>query len=133
MVGCGGPSVPDIVPAGGVVLLNGQPLPNAQVRFIPMLDLGPQYMAVGVTDDAGVFELQCNGQPGACACDHIVTVAEAEFPSELLSENKQLELAQYRKALKNRPIPTGYATPVNNPLSVSVTADVREYNLELKR
>jgi hypothetical protein len=116
-----------------VVLLDGKPVPKAQVRFIPSLEIGPEYIAVGVTDDAGKFELECNGQSGACACPHIVTVSEADFPAELLAENKQVELAAYRKALVNRPIPPRYASPVNNPLSVTVLADQPEYTLELER
>ena len=63
--GCGKEPPPAIVPAQGTVLLDGAPLPNAQVRFIPNIGYGAEYIATGVTDDQGRFTLQCNGQPGA--------------------------------------------------------------------
>ncbi|QDU89587.1 hypothetical protein Pla175_29790 [Pirellulimonas nuda] len=132
-VGCGGPPPPPIVPAGGVVTLNGQPLPMAQVRFIPQIDQGAGYIATGVTDQEGRYELTCDGEPGACAAATSITVSEGDAPPELMGENAQRELAVYRKSLKNRPIPTGYASPVSSPLTAEVTADQAQYDLELTR
>jgi hypothetical protein len=131
--GCGGESAPAIVPAQGVVLLGGAPLPNAQVRFIPSIDLGAEYIASGVTDAQGRYTLECNGQPGACAAEHIVVVTEADIPAQLQSENAQRELAAYLKSLKNRPIPQNYSTLVSTPLRITVSEGQPEYNLELKR
>jgi hypothetical protein len=131
--GCAGEPPPAIVPAKGVVLLNKAPLAKAQIRFIPKVGFGPEYIAVGVTDDQGRYELTCQGQPGACAVENTVTVSEADIPPELLSENKQAEMAVYLRALKNRPIPKNYATPVQTPLTVNVTIGQSEYNLELTR
>lgn len=131
--GCGKEPPPPIAPAHGIVLINGAPLPNAQVRFIPQIDHGPEFIASGVTDEEGRFTLQCNGQPGACATENIVIISEADLPSELMGEDKQRELAAYRRALKNRPIPQLYATPVNTPLRVNVTEEQAEHQLELKR
>ena len=115
------------------MLLGGAPLPNAQVRFIPSISLGAEYIATGVTDTQGHYRLECNGQPGACATDHIVIVTEADIPVELQSENKQRELAVFLKSLKNRPIPKNYSTLVSTPLRVTVTEGNPEYKLELKR
>ena len=130
--GCGKESPPPIVPAQGVVFVNGAPLPKAQVRFIPQIKLGPEYIATGVTDEQGKFTLQCNGQPGACASETIVTVAEADIPPQLQGENAQRELAVYIRSLKNRPIPPNYATPLT-PLHLTVTEGQADYKLELKR
>jgi hypothetical protein len=131
--GCGGPEPPKIVPARGVVTLGGAPLPKASVRFMPLAGVDADYIATGVTDDQGRFELTCNGEPGACAVENTVLISEGEVPSELLSENKQRELTAYRRSLKNRPIPKNYATPVQTPLKASVVEGQQEYNFELTR
>jgi len=65
--GCGKPPPPPIVPAEGLVRLDGRPLKHAQVRFLPAIGYGAEYVAVGVTDDNGRFKLTCQGQPGACS------------------------------------------------------------------
>jgi hypothetical protein len=131
--GCSKAEPPAIVPAQGVVLINGAPLSKAQVRFIPMIGFGPEYIATGVTDDEGNFELTCQGQSGACAAEHAVTVSETDIPSQFKGEDAQAELAGYLKTLKNRPIPKNYATPVQTPLKVTVSAAQANYKLELQR
>lgn len=131
--GCRKEAPPPIVAAQGVVLLNGAPLPTAQVRFIPQIKFGPQFIATGVTDAQGRYSLTCNAQPGACAVENTVTVNEADIPARLQGENVQRELATYLQSLKNRPIPQNYGTPVTTPLSVKVTEGQSEYKLELKR
>src|SRR5262245_2230951 len=79
---------PAIVPAEGVVLLNGQPLPHAEVQFVPMLrGFGGEYIAVAVTDDQGRFKLLCKGQPGACAGENKVTVTEGPVPDEFRGQS----------------------------------------------
>ncbi len=131
--GCMGESPPPIVEARGVVTLNGAPLPNAQVRFIPQIDFGPEFIATGVTDDEGNYQLQCSGQPGACQANSIVTVTEADIPVELQSESKQRELSVYLRSLKNRPIPRSYGSPASTSLNVTVEAGKPEYVLDLER
>lgn len=131
--GCGEEPPPPIVPAKGVVLLNGAPLPQAQVRFIPQIEYGADYIASGVTDDRGRFTLQCNGQPGACASANIVLIGEADIPQHLQSENAQRELAKYLSSLKNRPIPPQYASLVSTPLHEAVSEGNAEFKFELKR
>jgi hypothetical protein len=127
---------PAIVPVEGVVLLGGQPLPHAQVSFVPMVsNLGFEYVAVGTTDENGRFQLTCKGKPGACACDHRVTVTDASPPENArgMSGEAQAEMAKFYAGLKNRPIPERYANTAKTPLSVTVTAGQAEYKLELKR
>ncbi len=132
--GCGGKEPPPpIVPAQGVVLLAGKPLPTVQVRFIPQIEYGAEYIATGVTDDQGRFTLQCNGKQGACAIENTVTVVEADIPPRLQGEGAQLELAAYLRSLKNRPIPRSYASPATTTLRITVTEGQPEYTLELMR
>lgn len=127
---------PQIVPAEGVVLLNGQPLPNADVRFVPMIQgFGAEYIAAGTTDEQGRFKLTCNGRPGACACENRVTVSEAPLPDKLrgMSAESQMAASRYLAALKNRPIPERYANLAQSPLVVTVAPGQTAYDLKLDR
>jgi hypothetical protein len=130
--GCG-KAPPPILPAAGIVLLEGRPLNNVEVRFIPTIDNGTSYIAKGVTDQQGRFTLTCNSQPGACAGENRVVVREAELPKHLKSEDAQAELAKYLQTLAGRPLPERYTNLVDNPLSVEVTAEQQEYKIELQR
>jgi hypothetical protein len=129
-------SPPPIVPAEGVVLINDQPLPNAQVQFVPMAQgLGTEYIATGTTDENGRFTLSCKGQAGACACENRVTVSNASPPEKARGQSgeAQAELTRYTASLKNRPIPDQYDSVARTPLVIKVTASQAEYKLELKR
>jgi hypothetical protein len=132
--GCG-KKVPPIVEATGGVRLDGKPLKNVRVRFVPVADYGPEYVATGVTDQSGRFQLTCHGKPGACACEHRVVVLEGEIPAALKGEDLRVqdELARYLQSLGGRPLPAQYATLANSPLTVTVTAQQKEYPLELTR
>lgn len=131
--GCGKEPPPAILPAQGVVLLNGAPVPMAQVRLIPKIGYGAEFIATGVTDDQGRFVLKCNGQPGACATENIVVIGEADIPPQYQGESRQRELAVYLRSLKNRPIPTTYANLVSTPLKITVSEGQSEIKFDLKR
>jgi hypothetical protein len=127
---------PEIVPVEGVVLLNGQPLPHAEVQFVPMSPgLGAEYVATATTDESGRFTLTCRGRQGACACENRVTVSDAPAPDDArgMSGESQTRVSRYYAALKNRPIPAAYASVARTPLAVAVAAGRAEYRLELKR
>jgi hypothetical protein len=130
LAGCGKPTPPPIVEAGGVIRLDGKPLKKAAVRFIPTTEYGPEYYATAVTDDEGRFKLTCHGQPGACACENRVIVLESDIPARLQGEEAQLELQKYLRSLSPRP-PTKYADLTSSPLVVTVSADKTEYNFDL--
>jgi hypothetical protein len=135
LAGCSAPP-PAVVPAGGVVLLNSEPLPNARVEFVPMTPgLGAEYIAFGTTDEKGRFTLSCKGQSGACSGENRVTVTDADPPADARgqSADAQARLNRFYAGLKNRPIPAGYGNAAQTPLVVTVTAGRTEYKLELKR
>jgi hypothetical protein len=132
LAGCG-PRVPPIVPAEGVVTLNGVPLAKAKVRFYPRFENSQEYIAQGVTDDDGRFTLTCRGKSGACAVDSIVTVTDEDVPEHLTPESKRAELQAYLKTLKNRPLPKQYLTPAESPLRITVHAGEKEYPIRLER
>jgi hypothetical protein len=133
VAGCGGKPAPPIVEVEGVVRVDGKPLNKAQVRFVPAVDYGPEYLATGVTDDAGRFALTCKGVPGACSGENRVVVTEADIPLRYQSEAAQAELARYLKTLNGRPIPPRFTNLANSPLTVTVEAGRKDYRLELTR
>ncbi len=135
--GCGnGTKSPDLVSATVVVTINGQPLPNAQVMFTPTSSAyGSNAIASGVTDDQGRAQLAIGSKSGACVGENRVTISEGPPPEETRSQdgNAQLEEAKYQKSLKNRPIPTKYATATTTDLIITIAKDKTEYPIELKR
>ncbi len=124
---------PPIVEAQGVVLLDGVPLKKAEVRFFPADDFGPEYIAKGITDEAGRFTLTCKGEPGACAGENQVIVVESPIPNRLRSDRAQAELAKYLQSLGGRPLPQRYANLVESPLKVDVQEGRKEHVLNLTR
>jgi hypothetical protein len=136
--GCGKPAPPPVTEAGGIVLLNGSPLPNAQLQFVPDLaDFGAELNSTGITDEKGRFQLKCakNDQAGAVVAKHRVVITDAPPPPKYrgMSEDAQKGYAAYVKSLKNRPIPEQYGSVGTTPLIVEVKADQNEYKIELTR
>ena len=74
VAGCGRQG-PTLLPASGVVTLDGQPVAEAGVIFTPT-DGGPS--ASGATDSQGRFELRTVNRPGAVAGKHVATVTKQE-------------------------------------------------------
>jgi hypothetical protein len=63
VAGCGGDA--KYVPVSGRVMMDGKPLPNAAVAFIPLGSDGREpagYGSVGVTDAEGRYTLRVNSQ-----------------------------------------------------------------------
>jgi hypothetical protein len=121
-----------------VVLIDGQPLPNAYVEFVPQLtDFGAEMNSTGTTDEKGQFRLTCNEkqQPGAVVAKHRVLVTDPPMPQELRgqSEKAQIAAAEWSAKLKSRSIPGIYGTVVHTPLEVDVTREKKSYTLNLTR
>ncbi len=71
VLGCGGGL--ELAPASGKVTLDGQPLADAAVTFVPV-EGGP--VASGVTDEQGNFSVNTTNKPGAVPGEHHVTVTK---------------------------------------------------------
>jgi hypothetical protein len=128
--------LPPIVPAKGMVLLNGKPLPNASVTFVPMLEhFGANSNSTALTDENGEFTLTCmyNNQPGAVVGTHVVLVTEPPVPDELRKEQDGRVIANYRAKFGNRPIPPEYSTVSQSPIKIEVKEGQTEYNIDLTR
>lgn len=57
LAGCGSPTGPELGTVTGIVTLNGKPLSNANVTFVPTESGSPSY---GGTDEDGVYHLMFN-------------------------------------------------------------------------
>lgn len=128
---------PPIVEVEGVVLLNGNPLPNALVEFIPELNhFGAEMNSSGITDEKGFFRLTCrwNNQPGAAVATHRVIITDAPMEGGRgMDPESQAKSAQYYSSLKNRPIPSSYSDFSKTPLRLSVEAGKKTYEISLQR
>jgi hypothetical protein len=133
---CSKPAPPPIVQAGGTITLNGNPLPNASIRFVPLFKgFGGDVIAEAVSDPAGKFSLVCMGTNGACVGEHRVIVEEGPLPKEAQGESGRAQMAMTRflQSLPNRPIPAAYGNAAQSPLTVEITADQATYDLKLAR
>jgi hypothetical protein len=66
--GCGGSAGPKLVPVSGVVTIDGEPFPKANVAFHPDVSKGnkfPQYIPAGAADESGKYELVTTARKGA--------------------------------------------------------------------
>ena len=76
-LGCGGGSKAKPVKVEGVVLLDGNPLAGAMVRYSPLDANGEG--AYGLTRDDGTFRLSCqSGAEGALPGQYKVVIAQAD-------------------------------------------------------
>ncbi len=81
LTGCGkrGPKLVDV---SGTVTLDGQPLSNVIVTFVP---IGGGLSSSGVTDEAGHFRLSCSLGRGALLGQHRVYVqSQAASPGDVI-------------------------------------------------
>ncbi len=128
--GCGGPKVTFNPKVEGVVTLDGQPLPNVLVRFIPEAVNDEQLpISHAITDEQGRFQLkyQSKGksdQPGAVLGKHLVLVTDPSTRSSRKKDEQTDEVVVRR-------VPDVYGLTHNNPLSCEVTADRHDYPLVL--
>ena len=124
---------PSFTPAEGTVTLNGQPLPHAKVEFCPELEnFGAEFNSTAVTDEKGHFSF---GADGAAVGKHKVVILDGPPPAEArgMSEKAQNALTEYKKNLKNRPIPSKYGSYSQTPLEIEVTTGKSNYDLPLTR
>jgi len=124
--GCA-PRRPAVVPVQGIVLLNNEPLANAAVEFVPMLDgYGSEMNSTAFTDEQGRFTLKCNWheQTGAVLAKHKVVVIESPAPGALEERERgsRNRSTVVLPTLPNRPIPAKYGTVGSTPLEIEVKA-----------
>lgn len=124
LFGCGGGGpndAPKLAPAGGVVMFNGKPLPDATVTFYP--ESGPA--GIGMGNENGEFRVKTNGSDGAPlgTCKVTVTVAKAAGGAIPPADGNVMELA------KDPVLPAKYGNKDTTDIQVSVDP---AGNLDLK-
>ncbi|MBU6173318.1 MAG: carboxypeptidase regulatory-like domain-containing protein [Planctomycetes bacterium] len=76
LLGCSSSDAPELASVTGTVMLDGKPLPNIGVVFLPK---GPGPIASGNTDSNGEFTLTTiNPNDGASVGEHTVVFGAAE-------------------------------------------------------
>jgi hypothetical protein len=109
LTGCGGPS---LVEVEGMVTLNGKPLDNVRVEFLPDPEkqtTGPR--STGVTDAQGRFKLICENQKsGAVIGTHRVLITDLKQWEGLTARREDAD-----KQLKPSRIPARYTDVRNTP------------------
>jgi len=130
--GCARKPDPVLVPASGVVTLDGKPLAHVLVRFTPTeRGLSAAWISEGTTDDLGRYELVSPMGPGAVVGTHRVTVSEGGVPDEIRDD--QGKVAAWLGKLVGRPLPGRYGTIATSPLEVAVGPSVGTLDLVLAR
>jgi hypothetical protein len=105
----------------GTVKIDGAPVPNVLVRFVPDDATVQGPASSGYTDEKGHFKLGCeNGKPGAVLARHNVLVLAGRGGDETGGARRVF-------------IPAVYANPIQTPLQLEVTADKHTYDLALSR
>jgi len=103
----------------GTVKLDGKPVANAVVEFVPSVDTKKQApVSRGTTDEKGHFVLECdNKKSGAVIGKHSVLVLTGRGEDDA----KQPVSA----------VPNVYSNLAKTPLKIDVTADKHTYDLDL--
>ena len=135
LAGCG-EAEPEIIQATGKVTIDGEPLNCALVSFVPMADgMDSSSTATGLTDEDGNFTLSFYSGPGVTIGLNKITIVDEPTPDggRSLSQEGDRIRQEHQAKFKNRPIPSEYASIAMTPLSIEVTADKKEYLIEIKR
>lgn len=139
-VGCGSQG-PKTSPVRGTVLLDGQPLSQADISFSPKSP--NRFAAIGKTDDAGAFTLSTFiGKPfsGAESGDYVVVVRKVDEgtappPPNTDDPNYGKETQGSGNPAKYKPptlvTPEIYGDKASSPLSASVKTGENEFTFEL--
>jgi hypothetical protein len=127
--GCGRtPVFNDLVE--GAAKLDGKPLGNAHILFVPDEPDLKAPGSSGITDEKGHFQLtREDGEPGALVGKHLVVVVRGREANRALGENPDPADAKSKK--DRRPIPPAYTMASKTKLIVNVKPDEHTYDLEL--
>jgi len=120
VAGCG-KAGPATLKVTGVVVIDDEPLADAEVTFIPSVGRP----ASGRTDGGGRFTLTTFAPgDGAMLGEHVVTVSK-EVPAKTTADGPYVEYTQV--------VPGPYVRPQTSPLRATVGKDVpREFSFRLQ-
>jgi hypothetical protein len=126
--GCGGPK---LVPVSGTVLVNGKPMGDLRLEFLPDPEQGTQGpRSTATTDQEGHFQLVCEyrSRPGAVVGMHRVVVFD-------LMRYKGISFAQRKDGDRLKPsrIRVEYENAASTPLKQDVKEGMGPVVLKLAR
>lgn len=137
MAGCEGK--PELAQVSGRVLLEGRPLANVQVEFVP--DAPRKHalpLSMGATDASGHYRLQtADGRPGVVHGEHLVLVRDLELPGG----GRMGGRAEAERAPVGQPpgptltvprLPTIYSNAADTPLRQTVASGEQVIDIELR-
>jgi hypothetical protein len=132
--GCGDPAAQLNEQVEGTVSLDGTPLANVVIQFVPAAEGNKQPPgSSGYTDDKGKYRLACdNGKSGAVVGKHRVMVLTGRGEGNRGADDRDPESAKGTPGRRNPAVPPAYAT-LKTPLEVEVTPDRHTYDLQLTR
>lgn len=132
--GCG-TSGPRLHPATGTVTLDGVPLVDATVSFVPAAGRPSD----GKTDGSGKYTIMTNGQAGmpsgACKVTVSKFTSQGEMPAMAPSPDDMRKMYEKKKKgeVEKGAVPAKYGRADTSGLSADVTADAAKnvFNFEL--
>ena len=129
-LGCG-PAGLRVEYVEGIVSLDGNPVAEATVTFLPTKEVAPMEMATGTTDANGVYKLSSvtgKAAAGAVAGEYRVTVTKStpnDAPEGDYGDARPLVSYTHH-------LPAIYRDPQNSPLVMTVQKGKNKIDLELK-
>ena len=114
----------------GTVKLDGAPLANVVVEFVPNLKQDTQApISTATTDASGHFQLMCaNEKPGAIIGPHNVLIHGRRGGD---SANNEMDAQPTKSNTGNPTIPTIYQSAAKTPIKVDVTASQHSYEINV--
>ena len=129
-VGCG-KSGPEMAPVSGVVTLDGAPVANASVMFMPE---GGGRPATGLTDAQGKFALETmEPGDGALVGKHKVTVTGVKTTGIEATEDGLSGSVDPSKVREEWFVPQKYSKPDTSGLTQEVASDMPPVELKLTK
>lgn len=128
LVGCGGS---DTIQIKGKVLLDGKPLKEGQVTFVPDNDKGTEgQLAVGTISESGEFSLYVGAQEGVKA-GHYKVAVNCKFQLDEGSSESGDESGGGKSKKQRCPIPRKYFDISTSGLTQEVKEGEEEITLKL--
>ena len=129
--GCSQGGVPGTAPVDGKVTYNGQPVAGATVSFVSE---GDARMAVGVTNENGIYQLVTLDTNGAMPGKYTVLVTKTESVPDPGAPVSMDEAAKNMGKPKDpkKLLPSKYSDPAKTPLKFEVQAGrTNKFDLQL--
>jgi hypothetical protein len=121
--GCNGSGL-NLAPVEGIVTLDGQPVADAGVLFVPSdPKQGPP--AMGVTDATGAFSLRTVNDDGAVVGDYRVSISKSEQSLQPVAGSRAL------RHIVKRHVPEKYEAVESSGLTATVAEDENHFEFPL--